>query len=429
MGLGPIGDERIFPYLNFVFLGYAILMFLPKWRFSRTITLFIAGVYSFLYLGLVMNWIISNPGKASSVDFSTFDGVLKLFKDNAAVMAGWTHYIAFDLMVARFIVFDAVDNGISHFLVLPLIPLTLMLGPIGLFSYLTLKSIHSLSFGQIMYGVATGLSLFMFVWIMVIPGGFRFGFSSLAASHKVFWHELNLKHFNGEALPPTINTKYIAHPDIVFLHTIPAAAWALLVPLQLLDAARQRLPVLHRMAGYLLLGVLAPLIATGSALILLRGLDISSDYPSDIPGPISELGLSPACWSWLWPWIRGPGERDGQDSWWPYHALIGLLAVRFLAFAVKALLAARRRDFQEHRRSVIRHVASGLSVAVQRLYLAVRYPTTAKEGRGAFYDATFVGVAICIAGSELYLWLDRKKGIDSNKSASTELLKKESKFE
>ena len=134
---------------------------------------------------------------------------------------------------------------------------------------------------------------------------------------------------------------------------------------------------------------MVPLIVTGLGLILVRHVDIESDYPADLPGPISELGLSPL--------------GDGR-SFALYRGAAALMGGYFFATAVLAFLAARRRAFVSHRVWMIRHVAVGISVAVQRWYLLLRGATTAAGGRAAFYDGIFVAAAVCIAISELYLW-------------------------
>lgn len=250
MAIGPIHDAEIFPFLNFVLFGYVLLIFFPRWKFTKVITLILPVVYSFLYLILVIDWIKKNPTKVSTVDFSTLQSVVELFKDEAAVFVGWTHYIAFDLMIARYIVLDAVEEGISHIFIVPLIPVTLMLGPVGLFSYSMIKYLQHIRFSEVLYVLTAMLCFFMVVWIFIFPGGSRFAFPSLAEDHKKYWHSLfpGSSYFN-DALPPTIITKYIDHPDIVMLHVIPAGVWAALAPIQLLDAARRYMPVLHRWTG------------------------------------------------------------------------------------------------------------------------------------------------------------------------------------
>ena len=56
---------------------------------------------------------------------------------------GWIHYLAFDLMVGRWIVKDSIDEHISHVLVVPCLILTLMAGPVGWLLYCLVRRIHS----------------------------------------------------------------------------------------------------------------------------------------------------------------------------------------------------------------------------------------------------------------------------------------------
>ena len=56
------------------------------------------------------------------------DDIARLFADRATLMAGWTHYISFDLFVARHVLLDSQARGIPHLLVLPVFPLLLFMG-------------------------------------------------------------------------------------------------------------------------------------------------------------------------------------------------------------------------------------------------------------------------------------------------------------
>ena len=56
------------------------------------------------------------------------------------LLAGWIHYLAFDLFIGGWETRDAVRNGIPHLLVIPCLLLTFMLGPIGLLAYFALRS-------------------------------------------------------------------------------------------------------------------------------------------------------------------------------------------------------------------------------------------------------------------------------------------------
>ncbi len=68
--------------------------------------------------------------------FGTLDGVMHLFDARWTTVAGWTHYLCFDLFVARWIMNDAPDAG---YWLTPILLLTLMFGPAGLLCYLAVR--------------------------------------------------------------------------------------------------------------------------------------------------------------------------------------------------------------------------------------------------------------------------------------------------
>jgi hypothetical protein len=55
------------------------------------------------------------------------------------VVAGWIHYLIFDLFVGAWESRDAVRRGVPHWLVIPCLLGTLMFGPIGLLLYVTAR--------------------------------------------------------------------------------------------------------------------------------------------------------------------------------------------------------------------------------------------------------------------------------------------------
>ena len=51
------------------------------------------------------------------------------------LLAGWIHYLAFDLLTGVWEVRDAARRGVPHWLVVPCLALTFMLGPAGWLLY------------------------------------------------------------------------------------------------------------------------------------------------------------------------------------------------------------------------------------------------------------------------------------------------------
>ncbi len=68
--------------------------------------------------------------------FSSLAAVQLLFADPHMVVAGWVHYLAFDLFVGSWIVQDAVARTVPSWLRIGVLPLTFLFGPVGLLVYL-----------------------------------------------------------------------------------------------------------------------------------------------------------------------------------------------------------------------------------------------------------------------------------------------------
>jgi hypothetical protein len=62
-----------------------------------------------------------------------------LFRSPYALLAGWIHYLAFDLFTGAWEARDAAQAGISRWLVAPCLLLTFLFGPAGLALYLLLR--------------------------------------------------------------------------------------------------------------------------------------------------------------------------------------------------------------------------------------------------------------------------------------------------
>jgi len=69
--------------------------------------------------------------------FGSLAGVMGLFASPWVALAGWVHYLCFDLFVARWMMNDAPDAG---YRLAPILLLTLVFGPAGLLCYLAFRS-------------------------------------------------------------------------------------------------------------------------------------------------------------------------------------------------------------------------------------------------------------------------------------------------
>ncbi|MCB1166481.1 MAG: DUF4281 domain-containing protein [Leptospiraceae bacterium] len=68
---------------------------------------------------------------SSDGGFGSIKGVRTLFESDGALLAGWVHYLAFDLFVGIGVGQSAKQRGISIWLMLPVWFFVFMFGPVG----------------------------------------------------------------------------------------------------------------------------------------------------------------------------------------------------------------------------------------------------------------------------------------------------------
>ncbi|MBL6081676.1 DUF4281 domain-containing protein [Belnapia sp. T18] len=64
--------------------------------------------------------------------YDTLTAVARLFEDPRMLLAGWAHYLAFDLLVGGWIADEVDRRGLTRWLLLPALPLVFLFGPVGL---------------------------------------------------------------------------------------------------------------------------------------------------------------------------------------------------------------------------------------------------------------------------------------------------------
>jgi len=98
----------------------------------------VAALLSLAYALLIFRGF-TQPGGPEGGGFDSLAGVMILLSTPAVMLPAWIHYLAFDLWVGTWIVEDAPKAGVPHWLVLPILVATFMLGPVGLLSYLIVR--------------------------------------------------------------------------------------------------------------------------------------------------------------------------------------------------------------------------------------------------------------------------------------------------
>jgi hypothetical protein len=128
--------EQLFSILNLVAIAaWLPLVFIPRARWAASLVpVVISAVLAVAYVGLIAASLTEGGG-----GFSSLASVRALFASDWALLAGWAHYLAFDLFVGGWEVRDAQRRGVPHLLVVPSLVLTFLLGPAGLLLYLGVR--------------------------------------------------------------------------------------------------------------------------------------------------------------------------------------------------------------------------------------------------------------------------------------------------
>lgn len=111
-----------------VMLGWIVLILAPRrWNLLGMVPrLAVPLMLSAIYTVLVgANFVASGGG------YDSLDAVRRLFANDGMLLAGWTHYLAFDLIVGALCA-DRMDRvGLPRILQAPLLVIVFMFGPIG----------------------------------------------------------------------------------------------------------------------------------------------------------------------------------------------------------------------------------------------------------------------------------------------------------
>lgn len=113
----------------FVLIGWVLLLFFPAWKYTENMVRYaVILTLGVLYIYLLFNGLSADFDPSA---FSTLAGVKSLFGSDLALVAGWFHYLAFDLLAGLFISQKGSDAGIPRWQIVLCMPFTFMFGPVG----------------------------------------------------------------------------------------------------------------------------------------------------------------------------------------------------------------------------------------------------------------------------------------------------------
>lgn len=131
---------EVFSVVNTAVLPMWLLMIvLPKWKATRflidfkIIPLALALVYA-IYIFQAMQI-------GGGMDFGSLTAIMTLFTEENAVLAGWVHYLAFDLLVGMWMLDENKKLKIHQLLLLPCLIGTFIFGPLGFVLFMIIKGI------------------------------------------------------------------------------------------------------------------------------------------------------------------------------------------------------------------------------------------------------------------------------------------------
>lgn len=121
-------------------VGWLLLLFsplIPKWSDQ------LAGTILPLLLSLGYTALLLLPASANGGGFGSLAEVIELFSYEQAALAGWVHFLAFDLFIGAWVCRKARSEGMHHMLVAPCLPVIFLFGPAGFLAFGVLRAVRN----------------------------------------------------------------------------------------------------------------------------------------------------------------------------------------------------------------------------------------------------------------------------------------------
>ena len=117
-------------------VGWLMLAVVPKQPFTQIIAAFISP----LLLAALYLYFIAMHFRGAEGGFGSLADVATLFQKRELLLAGWIHYLCFDLFTGAWELRDSQKHGVPHLVMIPCLVMTFMLGPIGLLFYFAIRT-------------------------------------------------------------------------------------------------------------------------------------------------------------------------------------------------------------------------------------------------------------------------------------------------
>ena len=129
--------ETVFSFSTFIAMsGWILLVAVPVDPRAKLLTgIIIPLTLSVIYLVFIFLHFADAPG-----GFGSLADVRTLFGKDELLLAGWVHYLAFDLFIGAWESRDSQRLQIPRLVMIPCYVMTFMLGPIGLLFYFAIRT-------------------------------------------------------------------------------------------------------------------------------------------------------------------------------------------------------------------------------------------------------------------------------------------------
>ena len=123
--------EAVFRIANFgAVIGWIVLGLAAVFGWRRALQRFCGLLVPVLLAAAYVVLLITHWAGAQG-DFSSLSGIGALFRQPPVLLAGWLHYLAFDLLVGVMIAEQFLQDRMPRVLLLPVLPLAFFFGPAG----------------------------------------------------------------------------------------------------------------------------------------------------------------------------------------------------------------------------------------------------------------------------------------------------------
>lgn len=142
--VAQISPDTMYLLLNYSVMPFwALLIVAPAFKLTDTL---VHSVAVPMILGVTYAWLLATAlwggtPMPEGASFMSLDGLIKLFSVKEALLAGWAHYLVFDLFIGAWQARDAQRVGLNHFILIPCLLLTFLVGPVGLLAYLLIRGL------------------------------------------------------------------------------------------------------------------------------------------------------------------------------------------------------------------------------------------------------------------------------------------------